>query len=514
MRAGRARAALRRGACGALVACLAAMAASAALRAQVTRDDYAARRVALAGLLPRASAVIVLGAPEPARDYDGFSPAGDLRYFTGWDRPEGALILVTDTTGVATQWFFAPPRSASAEVWTGPRLTLAQVREATGIEARDLADVRPVVDSLLGAGRTLAVIGDFTPPQSSLGTGTTRDMALLQEWRGKAGGDRVTNGTRYALLVRAGKRASEIAQLRRAIDLTVRAHQEVAAQLEPGWREFEVQALVEYTFRRNGAERTGFATIAGSGDNATTLHYNRNDRRTQPGELLVLDIGAAWNGYSADVTRTWPVSGRFSPPQREIYQLVRDAQRAAESAIAVGARYRAASDSASIVLARGLTRLGLIEAPDATYDCDARGARRCAQLGLYYMHGLGHPIGLSVHDVDSSAVSGTWRAGSVFTLEPGVYVRRALGEAIPDTERNRALLQRIAPALATYAGTGVRIEDDYLLTERGLEWLSPAPREVDEVERALAAPRARSPRARDAALVERYERSLPEATPR
>lgn len=482
-------------------------------RAQVTPAEYAERRERLAALLPAGSAVLVLGAPEPVRDYDGFSPAPDLRFFTGWDRPEGALLLVTDSTGGRTAWFFAPPRSASQEVWTGPRLALDAVARATALPARDLADVRPVVDSLLAARRPLAVIGDFAGPGSVLGPTVTRDAGLLREWQAKAPG-LVSNGMRFALLARAKKSEAETALLRRAIAITVAAHEEVAAQLVPGMHEFEVDALVAYTFRRHGAERAGFATIAGSGDNATTLHYTRNDRRTQPGELMVLDIGAAWQGYSADVTRTYPVSGRFSPAQRAVYQVVRDAQRAAEATIAPGAPYRAASDSAAAVLARGLTALGLIEGPAATYDCDARGTRQCPQLGLYYMHGLGHPIGLAVHDVDPSALTGTWREGSVFTLEPGIYVRRNLAEILPKTERNAALAAKLAPALAIHGGIGVRIEDDYVITPTGVEWLSTLPREPDEVERALQARRRTAPQPRDARSAALYRRSLPEpATP-
>jgi Xaa-Pro aminopeptidase len=220
---------------------------------------------------------------------------------------------------------------------------------------------------------------------------------------------------------------------------------------------------------------------------------------------MVLDIGASYGGYAADVTRTLPLSGRFTAAQREIYTLVRRAQVAGEQATRVGQPQRGSHMAASDTLAQGLTALGLMDSPTATYDCDTTGQRLCPQLRLYFMHGLGHGIGLEVHDPDISD-GRDWTVGSVMTIEPGIYVRRNMAEVLPDTPKNRALLARLAPALAKFGGIGVRIEDDYLLTESGLEWLSKLPREAAEVEAAMQAPRASAPRARDAALVERFPR--------
>jgi Xaa-Pro aminopeptidase len=254
------------------------------------------------------------------------------------------------------------------------------------------------------------------------------------------------------------------------------------------------------------AERPSFASIAGSADNSTTLHYTRNDRPMAAGELMVLDIGASYAGYSADVTRTLPLSGTFTAEQRAIYSLVREAQIAGEKATQVGAPQRGSGMAAAQTLGEGLTQLGLLEAPDATFDCDRSGTRSCQQLRLFYMHGLGHGIGLEVHDPDLSD-GGNWMAGSVVTIEPGVYVRRNLAEILPDTPKNRQVLKKLGAAWAKYAGIGVRIEDDYLLTANGLEWLSKLPREADEIEAALGAPRADAPRPRDPASVLRYRSS-------
>jgi Xaa-Pro aminopeptidase len=280
------------------------------------------------------------------------------------------------------------------------------------------------------------------------------------------------------------KSEAELDLLRKATAITVEAHREVMAAVEPGMNEFEIQALVEYTFRRYGSERPAFASIVGSGPNSTILHYNQNDRFMEDGDILLVDIGASYGGYAADITRTMPVNGRFSPEQREIYQLVRDAQAAAEELAGPGVHRDDLSRAAALVLARGLAELGLIEAPDATFECEQRGRMgECPQLILYYMHGLGHGIGLDVHDPWPPVLE----PGTAFTIEPGVYVRPNLfTEVIPDTRRNRRMMEAIGPAYETYRNIGVRIEDDYLVTEEGLEWISPAPREIDEIEELMA----------------------------
>jgi Xaa-Pro aminopeptidase len=186
-----------------------------------------------------------------------------------------------------------------------------------------------------------------------------------------------------------------------------------------------------------------------------------------------------------------------------VYQLVRDAQTAAERQAKLGATKRLLADSAAAVIAAGLARLGLIESPDATYDCGAGHGGSCPQYRLYYMHGLGHGIGLDVHDPDQYDWSRI-EPGSAFTIEPGIYVRGNLLEILPDTPRNRALIARIRPAVERYRNVGVRIEDDYIATDRGVEWVSRAPRELADVEALLARPRTDGVTSRDGAKVEWY----------
>jgi Xaa-Pro aminopeptidase len=264
--------------------------------------------------------------------------------------------------------------------------------------------------------------------------------------------------------------------------------------------EFEIQALVEYTFRRNGADRPSFASIIGSGPNATTLHYNLDDRFIERGDIVVMDIGASYKGYAADVTRSIPANGTYSPEQRAVYQIVRDAQAAAERQAKLGAPTHLMSDSATAVLAGGLTKIGLIESPNASYECDVGGqTAQCPQYDLFYMHGLGHGIGLEVHDPDQPTIA----AGSAFTIEPGIYVRADVLDVLPQTPRNRPLIAKLRAAVDRYRNIGIRIEDDYIATPDGVEWISRAPREMAEIEEIMRVPRT-TKATRDSALVSRY----------
>lgn len=228
------------------------------------------------------------------------------------------------------------------------------------------------------------------------------------------------------------------------------------------------------------------------------------------GDVVVMDIGASYRGYAADVTRTVPVNGVFSPAQREIYQAVRDAQASAERQAKFGAPSRIMSDSATASLAASLARLGLIESATATFDCEGQsGVVSCPQYRLYYMHGLGHGIGLDVHDPWRAGPAEILTAGHAFTIEPGIYVRGNTLDIIPDTPGNRALKEKIRPAVTRYANIGVRIEDDYLVTANDVEWISRAPREISEIE-ALMKNKSNGPAPRDPSRIEWYRVTTPQ----
>ena len=471
------------------------------LAAQIPEREYAARREQLANSIGD-GVTLVIGAPEPVHDYISFFQSPAFVYLTGFREPEAALLMVK-RGGTLTSTMFVPPRDPAREVWTGARLGVDGVTTRTGMRARANDQLVPALDSALAEAAVLNVVGDFSP--GSMFGAASPEARFVAGLRERFPNTRLNNATPIVDRMRGVKSAAEVALVRKAVELTVEAHREAMRLIEPGMNEFEAQALIEYTFRRNGADRPGFASIVGSGPNATTLHYNANDRFMEAGDVVVIDIGASYRGYTADVTRTLPVSGTFTPAQREIYGIVRAAQAAAERQARPGNPTARMNDSATAVIAAGLARLGLIESPRATYDCDGQAASQCPQVSLYYMHGLGHGIGLEVHDPDQY-YEGTIRAGSVFTIEPGVYVRRQLLSILPSTPRNRALATRIRAAVERYADIGVRIEDDYIVTEQGPEWISRAPREPDEVEAAMRGTYA-GPAPRDPARIDWYRQT-------
>jgi Xaa-Pro aminopeptidase len=471
---------------------------------QFSATEYAQRRAALLDQIPE-GIVVALGAHEPAQDYLSFYQTPSFNYLTGFVEPDAALVIVKSARGVATT-LFVEPRVPAREVWAGARLGVEAARQRTGLATRDNGELARALDSLATTGLTLYIVGEFSGDDHGDHRPLSPDQQLVTGLRTRYPKLVVKNATPYVEQLRGSKSATEIALIKQAAAITARAEREAMQALEPGMNEFEIQALVEYVFRRNGADRPSFSSIIGSGPNATTLHYNVDDRFIERGELVVIDIGASYKGYAADVTRSIPASGTYSPTQHEVYQLVRDAQAAAERQARIGMPAHVMSDSAAAVLAAGLTRLGLVESPSATYDCDFGGqSLQCPQYQLYYMHGLGHGIGLEVHDPEQFYYTQLIAPGSAFTIEPGIYVRADVLDVLPPTPRNHALASKLRGAVERYRNIGVRIEDDYVVTSSGVEWISRAPRELAEIEAIMKTPR--STRAtRDSALVERYRR--------
>ena len=479
--------------------------------AQISRQEYAARRDSLIANV-QDGALVVFGGREPQEDYLSFFQEPNFLYLTGAREPNAALVIVK-RGGRASGTIFVQPNDPAAEVWTGARMGLDTAKARTGLAARPAEDLMPVIDSLAGAVRTIYVVGQFgrEDPLEPSEQGMSFDQEVMRAIASRHDSLALSNVTPVVLRLRAKKSGAELEHIRTAINITVEAHRQAFQAIEPDMNEFEVQSLVEYMFRRNGADRPSFATIIGSGPNSTTLHYNANDRFMRAGDVVVMDIGASYRGYAADVTRTVPVTGTFTAEQRAIYQLVRDAQAAAEKAATPGASFGALSRAAAETVERGLARLGLIEGVGAMVEggdalCGQEGAS-CPQWTMYYMHGLGHGIGLDVHDPEQSHFpGGRLNPGSAFTIEPGVYVRSKLLSIIPDTPKNRAMIAKIRPAVERHANIGVRIEDDYIVTARGVEWISKAPREISEIE-ALMAQRWAGVPGRNAELVRQYEKT-------
>ena len=321
------------------------------------------------------------------------------------------------------------------------------------------------VDDDAGYARLLAMVERMGGLQAARGTAAAEmtgafveagGAAAWGEWKDEnlAGFADATLLESVLTELREVKTDEEMRFLQAAIDITASAHREAFRSIEPGLREYEIEAVIEYVFHRGGAEHAGFPSIVGSGENSVILHYESNRREMEDGDLVVMDIGAEYRGYSADVTRTVPVSGRFSDPQRLIYEGVLEAQEAAIAAARVGAGFQDLNAAASAVLADRLVELGIIADP--------------AELRSFFPHGVSHYLGLDVHD---AGTYGPLRPGNVITIEPGLY--------IPPTEGVDEQWWNI----------GVRIEDDILITEEGPVVLSgAAPKSIEAIEAMMAEP--------------------------
>jgi Xaa-Pro aminopeptidase len=439
---------------------------------QIPTAEYAQRRADLAERVGDGVVVAFAASGTEGHPY---------RYLTGVRGGNGVLVMDV-TGGRSRDYIYLTGRDFQAASWDGEVLGPEAASAALGLEGRDLQSLPAAFSGLFQRHRTLHVVSPYVPHAAVLTPATQRLRQLLEP----LGEVEVRSAAGHVSDLRAIKSAAELDLIRRSVAITADAHRDIMRKMQPGLNEFEVAALAEYTFLRHGAEGRAFSHIVASGPRATVLHYNDNNQFIDDGVLVKIDIGASFEGYAADITRTIPSNGRFSPVQRDIYQLVRDAQAAAEAVARPGAPRAAMTTEANRVLGEGLTRLGLMDAPDATYDCAGPGGAvsQCPQLRLWFFHGLGHGIGLNVHD--------PWRntldVGSAFSIEPGIYVRPGLLETLLDSPRNREFVARIRPAFQRYAGIGVRIEDDFIMTAQGLEWISRAPRDIEEIEALMAQP--------------------------
>jgi Xaa-Pro aminopeptidase len=363
-------------------------------------ERLAARRAALLERMGTGVAVVRSGKPRSLeRDFpqdSDYREANDFFYLTGLEAPGGSLVLIGRKQGPDSIILYLPEREAGTEQWTGS--TLGPGPEASRVTG--IAEVRPASEA-----------------ERELGEA---DVAPLRQI----------------------KDAEEIRRLREAVAITGEGLRAAMRGARPGMYEYELEALIEHEFRRRGAERVGFPSIVGSGPNGTTLHYDENRRQTRPGDLVVMDVGAEYGYYTADVTRTIPISGRFDSRQRALYELVLGAQQAAIDAARPGSDLGTLNRVAREYMRRHSGSL-----------CGAAGCDR------YFVHGLSHWLGMNVHDV--GPFTRRLEPGMVFTIEPGIYLPQE--------------------------SLGIRIEDDILVTRGGVEVLSSGiPRTVEEVESAMA----------------------------
>ena len=401
----------------------------------VDTASVAARRRALLARIGR-GVVLVPAAHEREleRDYlqdNDFRQSNTFFYLTELETQDAWLLLIAGG-GAPETVLFLPPRNPFQERWTGLRLgpdsTAARLTGIARVLPTDSLD--PVLSALLARVR-----GPLYVPldQATRDEPRLRDLVFV--------GRDVRNLRPVVDSLRLVKDADELARMRKAIDISGLGHVAAMQAARPGAWEYEIEAALEAEFRRNGADRLGYPSIVGSGPNSTTLHYDVNRRQTRDGDLIVVDAGAEWGQYTADVTRTFPVNGKFTPRQKAIYDLVLATQQAAFDSTRPGATIAQLNR-----IARDYMR---------AHSGTLCGAQTC---DAYFIHGLSHWLGMDVHDVGD--YSTPLKPGMVFTIEPGIY---------------------LAPE-----GLGVRIEDDVLVTATGAEWLSAkAPKTTAEIERLM-----------------------------
>ncbi|MEW6131735.1 MAG: aminopeptidase P N-terminal domain-containing protein [Pseudomonadota bacterium] len=409
--------------------------------------------------------MVIATAPEVARNRDTHYPYRHDSYFywlTGFGEPEAVVVLVGGDK--PRHILFCREKNEEREIWDGFRYGPEAAREAFAFdetfacdaldaELPKLLENRPQLAYLIG--RDLAW--------------DNRVMGWLNAVRAKARNgvhapSRLVDARIWLDEMRLVKDAHELALMRRAAEISAAAHIAAMRTARPGLHEYEIEAELLSVFRRGGAEAPAYTPIVAGGANACVLHYVFNDKPLRDGDLLLIDAAAEYGSYAADITRTFPVNGRFSTAQKDAYELVLAAQTAAIDAVRPGSRWNDPHDAAVRVLAQGMVDLGLLRG-------EVGGLIESEAYKRFYMHRTGHWLGMDVHDAGEYKLDGEWRPllpGMTFTVEPGLYIRPA--DDVPEAFWN----------------VGIRIEDDVLVTENGCEVLTNPPKTVAEIEACMA----------------------------
>jgi Xaa-Pro aminopeptidase len=433
--------------------------------------------------------MLILFSAEPklyAGDVDYvFRQENNLYYLTALKQPGAALVMTKDSGQVKT-YLFVPERSVFAETWTGKMYSNEEAARLSGIStiipAGEFTSFlsaikdRRVYDSADGKTHT-----SFVPTNLYLLLPfTDRDKEGIRQYRREnefskqLTGYKLENANISFGDLRQIKSNYEVKLLQHAVDITIEAQESAWLAARSAKMEYEVQAEVEYIFRKRNADYWGYPSIVGCGPNATTLHYDEAQGPVKAGELMLMDVGAEYDHYSADVTRTIPVSGKFTKEQADVYRVVYDAQEAVGNAVKPGVTMQQLEDIADNSLKNGLFDLGLIT--DKGSD----------QFRIWFPHGFGHLLGMNVHDVGRNGPP--LQAGMTFTNEPGIYVRADALQNLRDTPENRAFIEKVRPAFERYKNIGVRIEDDMLVTPTGAKWMTgELPRKLEDIEAFMAA---------------------------
>ena len=425
---------------------------------------FADRRAAVLSRLED-GVMIVPAATHALRNNDTeyeYRQSSDFYYLTGFTEPEALLVLAPHRTGEAATLFLRP-RNRDREIWDGRRLGVESAPAVLGVDAAypidELAQRLP--EALAGAHRAFVQLGEDERFDRTFFAAL--NAARTKTRRTGFAPDTFVEPSTILHEMRLIKDAGEIDAMRRAAAVTRLGHIAGMRATHPGLAEFELEAVIEHAYHANGAQDVAYPSIVAGGDNATILHYNTNRAVLRAGELVLVDSAAELDLYASDVTRTWPVDGRFTAEQRAIYEIVLAAQKAAIAEVRPGAHVRSAHEVALRVLTAGLIDIGLLRGGvDEALETEA--------YKPFYMHGTGHWIGLDVHDVGSYTLRDgetkrPLEPGMVVTVEPGLYINRDL-----DVDER-------------FKGIGVRIEDDVLCGPNGPDVLSEGiPKEIAEVE--------------------------------
>jgi Xaa-Pro aminopeptidase len=425
---------------------------------------FAERRARFLAALPAGSLALLAAAPVSIRSGDveyRYRQDNDFYYLTGFPEPEALCLL--DAAGPEPFVMFVRPRDAERETWTGRRFGIEGAREQFGADAAHTVDrFDEVFPKLLDNRERLFV---------TLGRDERLNQRVLEHVRRSQATRERTGTPALGLLsptdvlhdMRLHKRPEELERMRRAAAISAVAHREALALARPGVNEQEIEAAIDYAFRRLGGAGPAYPSIVASGANATILHYIDNDRRLESGDLLLIDAGAEYDHYCADVTRTYPVGGRFGDDARRVYDVVLAAQQAAIDKVAPGVTFDDVHDAALRVLVDGLRTLGAL-------SMSAAEVIEKAAYRPFYMHRTSHWLGMDVHDVGKYRLDDKPRVlapGMVLTVEPGLYFSPSVEDGA-----------------ARFRGIGVRIEDDVLVTEAGHEVLTAEiPKDAAELER-------------------------------
>ena len=427
------------------------------------RREFARRRRRLMGMMGEGSIAIVPTSPARPRNRDvefPFRPDSNFYYLTGFDEPEAVAVLVPGREE-GEFVMFCRERDPAAEQWHGARLGLEGVRERHGAdEAFPIGDLDDVLPGLLeDKPRLCYAMGHY-------GGFDRRMLAWIAHVRA---GARRSGGLEEVVMLdhlvhemRLFKSKAEIAVMSKAAQVSAAAHERAMRICRPGMAEYRIEAELLHEFAQGGCRAPAYPSIVAGGANACTLHYTRNSDRLRKGDLLLIDAGAEYECYASDITRTFPVNGKFSRAQRDVYSLVLAAQAAAIDTAAPGRTFEDVHMAAVRVLAEGLIDLGALKGR-VKRVIDQEKYKR------FYMHRTGHWLGMDVHDVGSYRTGDEPRAlepGMVMTVEPGLYIA-------PDDGKAPKRLR----------GIGIRIEDDVLITQSGCEVLTAAaPKSIEEIE--------------------------------